>query len=133
MALTLMEAEKYTTDTLRRGVIEVFARNSVIFELLPFMEIAGNAYAYNTEEALPGIAFRGVNEGYVESAGVINQESEKLTIMGGDVDVDKFLAQTRGNINDIRGIQTEMKSKALALSWTRTFFKGDSTKNANET
>ena len=132
MALTLMEAEKYTTDTLRRGVIEVFARNSVIFELLPFMEIAGNAYAYNTEEALPGIAFRGVNEGCVESAGVINQESEKLTIMGGDVDVDKFLAQTRGNINDIRGIQTEMKSKALALSWTRTFFKGDSTERANE-
>lgn len=132
MALTLMEAEKYSTDTLKRGVIEVFARNSVIFELLPFMEISGNAYAYNTEEALPGIAFRGVNEGYVESAGVINQEAEKLTILGGDVDVDKFLAQTRGNVNDLRSIQTEMKSKALSLAWTRTFFKGDSAKRVNE-
>lgn len=132
MALTLMEAEKYSTDVLRRGVIEVFSRNSAIFELLPFMEISGNAYAYNTEEALPGISFRGVNEGYVESAGVINQDSEKLTILGGDVDVDRFLAQTRGNINDLRAIQTEMKSKALAQAWTRTFFKGDTAKNANE-
>jgi hypothetical protein len=131
MALTLQQAEMYSTDTLRKGVIEVFARNSAVFELLPFMEIAGNSYAYNIEEALPEIAFRGVNEGYVESAGVINQSAETLTILGGDVDVDKFLAQTRGNVNDLRAIQTEMKSKALALDWTRTFFKGDSASNAN--
>jgi hypothetical protein len=132
MALTLQQAEMYSTDTLRKGVIEVFARNSAVFELLPFMEIAGNSYAYNIEEALPEIAFRGVNEGYVESAGVINQEAERLTILGGDVDVDKFLAQTRGNVNDLRAIQTEMKSKALALDWTKTFFKGDSATNGNE-
>jgi hypothetical protein len=132
MALTLIEAEKYSTDVLRKGVIEVFSRNSAVFELLPFMEIAGNSYAYNLEEALPEIAFRGVNEAYVESAGVINQASEKLTILGGDVDVDKFLAQTRGNVNDLRAIQTEMKSKALALDWTKTFFKGDSGVNGNE-
>jgi hypothetical protein len=131
MALTLLEAEKYSQDVLRRGVIETFARNSAVFELLPFMEITGNAYAYNQEQTLPGIAFRGVNDAYVESAGVINQESEKLTILGGDVDVDRFLAQTRGNINDLRAIQTEMKSKALALEWTKTFFKGDVAQNAN--
>lgn len=127
MALTLTEAEKYSTDTLRRGVIETFARNSAVFELLPFMEIAGNSYAYNQESILPGIGFRQVNDGYTESAGIINQLNEGLTILGGDVDVDKFLAQTRGNINDLRAIQTEMKSKALALEWTKTFFKGDST------
>ncbi|UKL30006.1 hypothetical protein [Bacillus phage PK2] len=132
MALTLAQAEYLSNDVLRKGVIEVFARNSAVFELLPFMEIAGNSYAYNVEETLPGIAFRGVNEGYVESAGVVNQEAEKLTILGGDVDVDKFLAQTRGNINDLRAIQTEMKSKALALEWTKTFFKGDSANSSNE-
>jgi hypothetical protein len=132
MALTLIEAEKYSTDVLRKGVIETFARNSAVFELLPFMEIAGNSYMYNLEEALPNIAFRGVNEGYEEGAGLINQQAEGLTILGGDVDVDKFLAQTRGNINDLRAIQTEMKSKALALEWTKTFFKGDSETNTKE-
>lgn len=132
MALTLEQSVLYSTDTLQKGVIQTFARNSAVFELLPFMEIAGNAYKYNTEEALPDIAFRGVNEGYVESAGLINQASEGLTILGGDVDVDRFLAQTRGNVNDLRAIQTEMKSKALALAWTKKFFKGDSGKNANE-
>ncbi|MED4840402.1 phage major capsid protein [Weizmannia sp. CD-2023] len=125
MALTLQEAAKYSTDTLQRGVIETFARTSAVLELLPFMEIAGNAYRYNQEEALPGIAFRGVNEGYTESTGVINPQSEGLVILGGDSDVDRFLVQTRGNLQDIRAIQTEMKAKALALEFTRAFFKGD--------
>lgn len=125
MALTLLEASKYSTDVLQRGVIETFARSSAVLELLPFMEIAGNSYKYNQEQTLPGIAFRQVNEGYEESSGIINQLSEGLYILGGDVDVDKFIVQTRSNVNDIRAIQTSMKSKALALAWTKQFFKGD--------
>jgi hypothetical protein len=132
MALTLVEAAKLSTDTLQRGVIETFARTSAILELLPFMEIAGNSYKYNQEGTLPGIAFRDINAGYVESTGVINQSSEGLYILGGDVDVDKFLIQTRGNIQDIRAVHTEMKAKALSLSWTKGFFKGDHTTNPLE-
>jgi hypothetical protein len=132
MPLLKDQAELLSTDTLQRGVIEVFTRNSAVLEMLPFMEIVGNAYAYNIEETLPGIAFRGVNEGYTESAGVINQESETLYIVGGDVDVDRFLAQTRGNVNNLRAIQTEMKSKALALEFTKVFFKGDKTANPKQ-
>ncbi|MDT2260644.1 hypothetical protein P7H06_15590 [Paenibacillus larvae] len=41
------------------------------------------------------------------------------------MDVDRFIVQTRGNVNDQRAIQTQMKTKALALTWTKTFFKGD--------
>ncbi|MCW2279102.1 major capsid protein [Heliophilum fasciatum] len=125
MALTLTEAAKLSTDTLQRGVISMFARTSPILEALPFMEIAGNSYKYNQEQTLPGIAFRSVNEAYVESAGVVNQLAEGLYILGGDVDVDKFLVQTRGNIQDIRSTHTNMKAKALSLEFTRAFFKGD--------
>lgn len=132
MALTLIEAAKYSNDVLQRGVIETFARNSAVLELLPFMEIAGNSYKYNQEATLPGIAFRGVNEGYTESAGVVNQLSEGLYIMGGDVDVDKFLVQTRGNLQDLRAIQTSMKAKALSLEFTRSFFKGDAALDPNQ-
>lgn len=128
MALTLPEAAKLSTDTLQRGVIEVFARNSAVLEMLPFMDIAGNSYKYNQEGVLPGIGFRDVNEGYQESAGIVNQLSEGLIIAGGDVDVDRFIVQTRGNVNDQRAIQTQMKTKALSLAWTKTFFKGDITK-----
>lgn len=125
MALTLPEAAKLSTDVLQRGVIETYARNSAVLELLPFMDIEGNAYRYNQEETLPGVGFRSVNESYEESTGIVNQESEGLVIAGGDVDVDRFIVQTRGNVNNQRAIQTEMKVKALALTWTDYFFNGD--------
>nr|WP_237088906.1 hypothetical protein [Paenibacillus larvae] len=82
MAQTLPEAAKLSTDMLQKGVIETYAKSSPVLELLPFMEIAGNSYRYNQEGTLPGIGFRGVNEGYQESTGVLNPQSEGLVISG---------------------------------------------------
>ncbi|MDT2240700.1 hypothetical protein P7H22_10640 [Paenibacillus larvae] len=76
MALTLPEAAKLSTDTLQKGAsIETFARSSAVLEMLPFMDIVGNSYRYNQEAVLPQVGFRGVNEGYQESTGVVNQLS----------------------------------------------------------
>jgi len=132
MALTLVEAAKLSTDMLTRGVIEVFASTSAVLERLPFADMQGNAYRYNVEQALPGIAFRGVNEGYTESTGVINPKVESLVIGGGDSDVDRFIVQTRSNVNDVRAIHDRLKVKALSLSITKTFFDGDSEVNPKE-
>ncbi|KTS84475.1 hypothetical protein NS115_03880 [Paenibacillus jamilae] len=125
MALTLVEAAKLSKDTLQKGVIELFARNSAVLEMLPFMDIEGNAYKYNQEAVLPGVGFRGVNEAFTESTGIVNQYSEGLIIAGGDMDVDRFIVQTRGDVNNQRAIQTQMKTKALSLTWTKHFFNGD--------
>ena len=131
MAQTLVEAAKLSTDILQRGVIETFARNSAVLEMLPFMDIAGNSYKYNQEATLPGIGFRGVNEAYQESTGIVNQLSEGLIIAGGDCDVDRFIVQTRGNVNDQRAIQTQLKTKAMALAMTKQFFLGDTATEPN--
>src|SRR5690625_1155254 len=131
MALTLPEAAKLSTDVLQRGVIETFARESAVLEMLPFMDIEGNAYRYNQEKTLPGVGCRGVNEAYYESTGIVNQLSEGLVIAGGDADVDRYIVQTRGNVNNQRAIQTAMKVKALSLTWTDTFFNGDTGSDAN--
>ncbi len=129
MALTLTEAAKLSNDVLQRGVIEVFARTSPVLEMLPFMEIAGNSYKYNVENQLPDVAFRNVNEAYTPSEGVVNQDSESLVILGGTVDVDRFIVKTLGNVNDQRAIRTNMKAKAVAKEFTTNFFKGDSASN----
>lgn len=125
MALTLVEAAKLSTTTLQRGVIETFVLESPLLDRLPLMNIEGNAYSYNVEGSLPGIAFRAVNEAYVESTGTVNQKSESLVIMGGDADVDRFIVQTRGNLNDQRAVQTAMKVKANAIKYQDTFINGD--------
>lgn len=125
MALTLVEAAKLSNNTLQRGVIKTFVNNSVVLDRLPLMPIQGNAYAYNIEATLPGVAFRSVNEAYVESTGTFNQRSESLVIMGGDADVDRFLVQTRGNLNDQRQIQTEMKVRSATMTFQNYFINGD--------
>ena len=131
MALTLVEAAKLETgDIYRRGVIETFAKSAGVLRVLPFEGIAGNALKYNREETLPGIGFRGVNEAYPESTGILNPVTEPLVIAGGDLDVDKFIIDTMGE--NQRTVQENMKIKALALSWERTFFKGDQTTQARE-
>lgn len=132
MPLTLVDAAKLSTNQLAKGVIETFIQESVILDRLPLMPIEGNAFAYNQEGALPGIAFRAVNGSYDESAGAVNQLTEILYIMGGDVDVDTYIVETRGNVNDQRAIQTRAKVKALKVGFQDAFFNGDHTNDSTQ-
>lgn len=133
MSLTLVEAAKLAAnrgETVRAAVIAMFARSSDLLQALPFRDIQGNAYSYNREGALPGIAFRGVNESYTPSTGIVNPLTESLRIAGGDLDVDAFIIKTLGM--GIRATHEELKVKSLAAELTRAIIKGDSASNARE-
>lgn len=131
MALTLIEAAKINSgDVLKSSIIELYARNSDILLNLPFEGITGNALRYNREDKLPGVGFRGVNEAYTESTGVINPQVESLVIAGGDLDVDKFIMDTHGP--DVRATHEAQKVRALALRWTKAFVKGDADTDPRE-
>lgn len=130
MAVTLVESAKLSQNMLQKGVIETLVRTSAVLEVLPFMEIVGNAYAYNQVSTLPTVAFRDINTGYTEASAGFVAKTANLVMLGGDVDVDKFIADTRGNINDQRAIQTELKAKAVAEKFTATFFYGDTAVDA---
>jgi len=131
MAITLVEASKLNPgDVVRNAVIEMFARSSDILRVMPFEDIPGGSYHYNQEGSLPGVAFRGVNEGYTESAGVINPQVEVLRIAGGDLDVDKAILKMHGD--GVRSSHESMKVKALSLFLAKKMIKGDSTADVKE-
>ena len=131
MALTLLEAAKLETgDVVRQAIIEKYAGSSELLSVLPFLNISGNALKYNRESSLPGIGFRGVNEGYTASTGVLNPLTEALVIAGGDLDVDKFIIDTMGA--NQRSVHELMKVRALSLAWTKKFIKGDSESDPRE-
>ena len=131
MALTLLEAAKLETgNDIRSAIIEMYAGSSDILANLPFENINGNSLTYNREASLPGVGFRGVNEAYTPSTGVLNPITERLVIAGGDIDVDKFIVDTQGA--DQRTVHEEMKVRALGLAWTRKFIKGDSNSDPRE-
>jgi hypothetical protein len=126
-ALTLIEAAKLAANNgeyKRAGVITIYARTSAWLAQIPFQTIQGNAFAYTQESTLPGIAFRGVNEGYVASHGIVNPASESLRIAGGDLDVDRFIVDTQGA--SVRTTHEAMKVKALAHAVTAKLIKGNS-------
>ncbi|MFF9477923.1 major capsid protein [Streptomyces sp. NPDC014733] len=129
MALTLAESAKLSLDQLQRGVIETFVQESPILDRLPLIQVTGNAYKNNEESSLPGVSFRAVNEAYPESTGTLNQHIETLAILGGDADLDKFIVQTRGHLNDQRAIQTMLKVKAASIHFADQFFNGDTEVN----
>lgn len=131
MALTLIEAAKLETgDVIRSAIIELYAGSSDILRVLPFENIQGNALKYNREGNLPGVGFRGVNEAYTPSTGVLNPIVEPLVIAGGDLDVDRFIIQTMGS--GIRARHEAMKVRALGLAFTRKFLKGDQSSDPRE-
>jgi hypothetical protein len=133
MSLTLLESAKLAAmngETKRAGVIAMFAQMSAWLRVMAFDNILGNAYAYNREASLPGVAFRGINESYTESTGVVNPQAEALRIAGGDLDVDTALVKMHGI--GVRAQHEAMKIKALAAAITDAVINGDSTSNARE-
>jgi len=131
MGMTLLEAAKLNSgDVIKNAVIELYAGSSDILANLPFESISGNAMKYNREGALPGVGFRGVNEAYTASTGVLNPLTESLVIAGGDLDVDKFIIDTMGG--NARATHEAMKVRALSLAWTSKFIKGDNQSDPRE-
>lgn len=129
--LTLLEASKLNSgDVVQSAVIEMFAETSELLRVFPFDDIDGNAYRYNREQTLPGIGFRGVNETFTESTGIINPLMDPLVIAGGDLDVDRFIIKTQGE--SIRTAHEKMKVKSLSASISLKFIKGDSESNPRE-
>lgn len=128
MALTFAQAAAVEAAPVRRGALETAMQVSFVWDRLPFENIEGNSYAYDKDKVLPGTAFRTVNEAYVESTGVINQDVERLTILGGDADVDRFLEKT---MQSSRGVlmadQVRMKLESAQATYVDAFFNGDVT------
>src|SRR3954469_2193038 len=125
MPLTLSESAKLSQDMLNRGVIETIIEDSPVLQVLPFLQVEGNSFKYNQENALGGAAFYAVNSAWTEGTATFTQKTASLAILGGDADVDNFIQRTRSTINDQRAIQTQLKAKDVARKFETTFVIGD--------
>ena len=74
---------------------------------------------------MPGAGFYDVNDTWIESTPTFTQQTATLKILGGDADVDEFLRQTRSNIQNLKAIVTDLKSKAVARTFEDYAIYGD--------
>lgn len=129
MGLTLLEAAKGVQDPLTSAVIAELTEGELM-RTIPFQNVPGSGVFYSREGELPAVGFRGFNEGNPDGYGVLNPQSEGLRIFGGDLDVD--LAQIDMYGEQTRGIQTQMKVRAMRMTFEDKFINGDSETNPRE-
>lgn len=126
MAMTLTEAQKYTTNMVKKGVLEEIVKDSVVMGKLPFIDIVGNAYQYLRETTLPTAAFYNPNEVWAEDTGQVTQKTAGIKILGGDADLDNFLKATRSDKTDLAAETIQSKAKAVKHTFLNQFYYGDS-------
>lgn len=114
MALTLSEAQHLSNDVILQGVIETILHDRPMLAMLPFIPITGNGLTYNQESTAPTAAFYAVGDTWAESTPTTTQTTATLSIIGGDSDIDYYLARTRGNIQDLEAAYLQMKARAVA-------------------
>ncbi len=130
MALTLAEAAKLSNDTLLVGVVETIVNESPVLQVLPFIEVVGNGLTYNREATLPTAGFYDVGDTWTESTPTFTQVTANLKVLGGDADVDSFLAATRSNIQDLEAAVVQLKAKAVQRKFDDTYINGDTAVDA---
>jgi HK97 family phage major capsid protein len=129
MALTLTEAAKLSNDIVLQGVIETIVKESPLLQRLPFIDVNGNAITYNRENAQPTAAWLAVGDTWTESTPTFTQLTKSLTILGGDADVDNYIATTRSNVQDIETAVLELKAKAVRYEFEDKFLNGTGASN----
>jgi len=127
MAMTLVESAKLTNDYLVAGVIATIVKDNPLMERLPFIDIVGEALAYNRENGIPSASFYDVGDTWAEDTPQFTRVTVGLKILGGDADMDQFIQQTRSNINDQEATAIEQKAKAVRHKFEDVFFYGDAT------
>jgi hypothetical protein len=125
MALLKVEAEKLSQNDVVQGIVEEIITVNEMFGLLPFAKVNGKAYVYKRENALPTVDYLDPNDTVLESAATFTEVVTKLRILIGDVDVDKFLAETMSDTEDQLGTQIALKAKAMGRQYQGTVATGD--------
>jgi hypothetical protein len=135
--VTLAESAKLSQDLLVAGIIENVVTVDRIFELLPFMEIEGNAVTYNRENALGNavvletgdlIASDGANPIDASTDGTaaatFTQVSSSLITILGDAQVNGLIQESRSNVQDQTVAQVSSKSKTVGRIYRHMFIQG---------
>lgn len=109
----------------KAGILQTFAQASPLLGAIPLVNVQGNSFAWTRTANLGSVQFRAVNGSYSEAAGSVETRTVALKIIGGDLDVDRFLVQTHGG--EVRSAHETMKATLLAQTIAYQMIKGSTT------
>ena len=131
MALTLAQLAKLETDPLKKYVIVNILREAKIMEVLPFTDVDSLRSIAVRWRTLPSVAFRKINAGYTPSEGDTEQVWESVFALGGEIKFDRVFKKIKNTIVDPIKLQSDMKLKALSLTFNDYVINGDHATDAD--
>ena len=117
MALTLAEADKYSTNQVLVGVAETTVDANPLLGIMPFTPVLGNAVQYQRENAASNPTFIAAGGTVIEGTPTTSLITAALKILIGDADIDKFLRVTRSKDQDLEAELLAMKARNFADTW----------------
>ena len=132
MALTLAEADKYSTNQVLIGVAETSMDANPLLGLLPFTPVLGNATQYQRENAASPPTFIAPGGTVTEGVPTTSLITVGLKILIGDADIDKFLRVTRSKDQDLEAELLAMKARNFADTWGDKTIYGSIDADPNE-
>jgi hypothetical protein len=123
--ISLADVAKQSAAPMQKGFILDLLRYSDLLASIPFDNVEGLQVNGTRWQTLPSAGFRKYGSGYTESSGTVEQISETLALLGGDVKIDKVGEKVQALKESPLQTNMKMKAKAVAFAFNDAFINGD--------
>lgn len=122
--LTLVEFAKECKEPIVKAVADTLWHESDPMKYI-LWETIGTLYKKMVRiQSLPSVARRKLNATWSSATGTTEPITEGLSIVGGNVDLDKEMVEGNQTIENVRTLHTLMKTKAMAYDFNDNFING---------
>jgi hypothetical protein len=122
--ITLVEFEKESKDPIVKAVAMTLIEESSPMKYIPWETIGALFKKMLRVQSLPSVGRRKLNAAWSSATGTTEPITEGISLVGGNIDVDKEMVEGNQTIEDIRVIHTTMKTKAMAYEFNDNFING---------
>jgi len=111
---TLSEYAKLSNDLVLEGIYENTITTSELMPHLQFLSFEGNSLKYNRENALATASTHAVGDTWADTEPTFTQKSASLAIVGVQAPLDRYVLQTRSNVQSQEARLYTSMAKALS-------------------
>lgn len=129
---TLSEYAKLANDLVIEGVYDNILTTSELAPFLQFQSFSGNSYKYNRENALPTSTTYAVGSDWSDTEPTFTPVTASLKIVGVQSPLDRYVMQTRDNIQSQEAVLFSRMAKSLGRKIEELVIKGEPTATSTE-
>lgn len=129
---TLSEYAKLANDEVLGGVYENIITADAMSAMLQFQSFEGNSLKYNRENALPTSVTHAVGDTWEDTEATYTPKSAELSIFGIQSPLDRYVLQTRGNVQSQEAVLFAGMGKSLSRKIGDQVITGNSGTTATE-